>query len=243
MSSNTISPLIRVLGVRDRISAEEETALESLSWTFRKYAAGEEIITEESRPSHACLLIDGFAARCLWMSDGQRSLAALHISGDFVDLHGLYLKTMDHSIVSLTDSTVAFVSHSDLREVMGRFPHLARMLSLLLAVDAAIERQWIIGLSRRHADSRLAHFFCEIHERLKIVGLTTDHCFLFTLSQAMLADLNGISLVHANRTIQHLRSIGVIKWERGMFSILKPSELSRIADFNPAYLSLQSEPR
>lgn len=241
--SNVISSLLSVLRRRDKLSDEEEAALRGLSWTTSQFAPEEEIIAEGSRPSQSCLLVDGFAGRCLWMNDGSRGLAALHISGDFIDLHGLYLKTMDHSVVALTECAVAFVPHGELRELMARFPHLSRMLSLLLAIDAAIERQWIVGLSRRQAEDRIAHFICETYQRLQIVGCASHHRFSFPLTQATLADLVGISLVHANRTVQHLRSSGLIEWNGGDFSILKPDELARIADFDPVYLSLPSEPR
>ena len=243
MGGRIVASLITTLELRDTVSDEERDALEGLSWTIKQYPSGAEIIAEGSRPSQSCLLISGMAARCLWLDDGARGLAALHIRGDFVDLHGLFLRIMDHSIIALTDCQVAFVAHADLRDVIKRLPHLGRLLTMLIAIDAAVERQWIVGLSRRQADSRLAHFFCELHARLKVVDAASENAFEFPLSQAVLADLTGLSLVHTNRTIQYLRSAGLIQWQEGTITIPNPDALAELAEFDPLYLNHFREPR
>jgi len=243
MDRRIVASLITSLELRDTVSDEEKDALEGIPWTVKQFPPGAEFIAEGSRPSQSCLLVSGMAARCLWMDDGGRGLAALHLRGDFVDLHGLFLKVMDHSILALTECHVAFAAHADIRDVIKRLPHLGRMLTMLIAIDAAIERQWIVCLSRRQADSRLAHFFCELHARLKVVGAASEHSFEFPLSQTVLADLTGLSLVHTNRTIQYLRSSGLIQWQDGMITIPNPGALAELAGFDPTYLNHFREPR
>ena len=62
----------------------------------------EDLVREGERPSESILLLEGFAARYKLLRNGERQITALHIPGDFVDLHSFLLKKMDHGVVALT---------------------------------------------------------------------------------------------------------------------------------------------
>src|SRR2546430_648106 len=55
-------------------------------------------------------------------------------------------------------------------------------------------------LGRRAAQTRLAHFLCEVTYRLQLSGSGARDEFEFPLTQRELADLLGLSPVHVNRT-------------------------------------------
>jgi hypothetical protein len=63
------------------------------------------------------------------------------------------------------------------------------------------------------------------------------------LSQAVVADVLGISLVHLNKTLQNLRRDEVIQWEDRVIAIQNWPELASIAEFDDVYLNLVNEPR
>lgn len=52
--------------------------------------------------SESTLLIDGFMCRYIDDRQGLRQLVAMHVPGDFVDLHGYPLKWLDHDVATLT---------------------------------------------------------------------------------------------------------------------------------------------
>jgi CRP-like cAMP-binding protein len=79
--------------------------------------------------------------------------------------------------------------------------------------------------------------------RLRAVNRTSGHSFHFPLSQAQVADVLGLSVVHMNRVIQSLRREGLISWINHTVSILDWTRLQDLAEFDPTYLSMQSEPR
>lgn len=232
-----------MLECRDRLSGEEKQALADLPWRVRRYERGEEIVGEGSRPSQSCLLLEGYAARSGYLSNGRRQLTAVHIAGDFVDLHGLLLKVMDHSVVALTSCSVAFVDHGAVRDLTERMPHLGRMLFMTVAIDAAVQRNRIVGLGRRNPVSHLAHFACELFRRLQVVGLVDGNSFSFPVTQSELADLLGLSIVHTNRTMQELRATGPISWRDGIVTIEDWDRLVAVAEFTETYLNLFREPR
>ena len=109
-------------------------------------------------------------------------------------------------------------------------------------IDAAIHRQWIACMGRRTALAHLAHLVCELYKRLEVVRLAADCTFELPLSQAVLADVLGLSTVHVNRLIAELRSGGVLTWAQGRVEILDWDKLAELAEFDPAFLRLRSEP-
>ena len=60
--------------------------------------------------------------------------------------------------------------------------------------------------------------------------------------QNVLGDALGLSTVHVSRLISELRAEGVVQWSGGRIDILDWRRLAEIAEFDPTYLRLQSEP-
>lgn len=238
-----IDSLLLNLQSHDVVSPHEVTLLRNLIWRDRRFKVDEEIVVEGSRPGYSTLLIDGFAARYKFLADGTRQITALHISGDFVDLHAFLLKTMDHGIVAMSQCHVAFVEHGDLKAITETQPHLSRLLWLDTLVDGAIHREWIVAMGRRSKKAHLAHLVCELFMRLQVVGRTTGYNFHFPLTQVELADVLGISLVHLNKTLQILRKAELLTWIGQMITILDWTRLQELAQFDPTYLSQTVEPR
>ena len=235
--------LAKALERRDKLSPEEHRLIEQLPARKRRFESGEELVSEHSEPSESCLVLSGLVARAQFLTDGKRQLTAVHIAGDFVDLHALLLKVMDHSVVALTPCEAAFIPHQSLVAVVERAPHLGRLFWLSTVIDGAIERNWVTSLGRREAAVHLAHLICELFARLETVGLVRDNSFDFPLKQTDIADMIGLSLVHTNRTIQELRSSGLIIWERKVMTIVDQQRLRDFAEFDPTYLNLVKRPR
>lgn len=241
--SLAIDLLCRALSRRDALYDEELQILSSLVRRNARYTKGAEIIAEGSRPTWSCLLQSGWAARALHTASGARQITALHVPGDFVDLHGFLLKQMDHSIVALSDCEVVFIPHANLQTISEEAPHLARLLWLSTTIDAAVQRKMTALIGRHTPVQRLCHLFCELYLRLDVVGLATDGRFRFPLTQTELADILGLSVVHTNRTVQDLRATNLAMWTESEVFIPNFDKLAEFAQFDPAYLNLQSEAR
>ncbi len=238
-----IETLLLNLEQRDSLSDAEKEMLRSIAGREKRFSANEDIVTEGTRPNTSTMLLDGFAARYKVTPEGARQITAIHIAGEFVDLHAFLLKTMDHGIVALSNCTVAFVDYPDLKKITEDWPHLTRLLWLDTLIHGGIHREWIVSMGRRSRTSHLAHVICELYLRLKVVGHTQGWAFHFPLSQAEMADVLGISLVHMNRVIQALRRENLITWTKDTITILDWPRLQSVAGFDPTYLSLNAEPR
>jgi len=71
-----------------------------------------------------------------------------------------------------------------------------------------------------------------------VVGLTDGNSYQFPLTQRELSECLGLTVVHANRTIQELRRRGLIELENRCLTILDRRALEAVAQFDDAYLYL-----
>jgi CRP-like cAMP-binding protein len=72
-----------------------------------------------------------------------------------------------------------------------------------------------------------------------VVGLVNRNRFNVPFTQRNLADACGLSNVHVNRTLQELRTRGLIVWEGRTVTILKRDDLESVGDFQRNYLHLK----
>lgn len=247
MTKETVKQLLepffsRVLQ-RDTLVADELAAITAAAGEVIDFSPGEDLVLEGQRPSRSMLVASGFTCRYRMLADGNRQLTAIHIAGDFVDLHSFLLKEMDHSVGALTNCAVITFPHENLVELTERYPHLTRLLWLLTLLDGAMHREWLVGMGRLSASQRTAHLICEVYARLKVVGLADNDSFAFPITQATLADAVGISSVHINRVLQELRQRHLVSWHRGVLDIVDWGALAALAEFDEGYLHLVREPR
>jgi len=237
------NPFLLLLERRDSLSPEERHIVAQLAARPRQIPAKRDIATEGDSPTESCLMLSGFSARYNILGDGKRQITAVHVAGEFVDLHSLLLARMDHSVMALTDCTVSMVPHDYLREISVTHPHLTRLLWLLTVIDSASYRQWLVAAGRLPAAGQIAHFLCEIFVRLEIVEQTEGNRFRLPISQTELSDAMGLSVVHVNRTLQDLRKRNLIVWQGDEVEILNWQGLKNLGQFDPTYLNLESKPR
>ena len=229
---------LKKLRRRFELSPEEEKAIRGAVAETRKVRADEILVRSGEELTSSLMLLDGWLARSKDLAGGERQVTELHIAGDFADLHGFTLKRLDHDVLTLSDCVVGVVPHDRLQEITERFPRLGRIYWFSTNVDAAITRELALSLGQRSAISRMAHLFCELHERLNVVGRARPDGYEFPLTQRELSECLGLTVVHANRTIQELRRRGLIELESRQLTIVDRRGLEGVAEFDPSYLYL-----
>lgn len=241
--SSLTASLVAKLEARDDLSSDERNVIDAMLGEVRIVAAGEDIVRDGDRPPHSTLLVDGFASRYKVLHGGERQLTAIHVPGDFVDLHSFMLKEMDHAVGAISACRVVTVPHTTLERLSRTHPHLTRMFWLLTLIDGAIHREWLVAMGRRPAIGQLAHLLCELYVRLEVIGEVADGSFRLPITQIELGDVLGLSSVHVNRTLQELRGTGQIAWKGQTVTILNWTGLQHTAEFDRRYLHLVKEPR
>ncbi|WCM25876.1 Crp/Fnr family transcriptional regulator [Sphingomonas sp. QA11] len=220
------------------LTQDEHALLENAISEVRTLNARSTLIEAGQRVDVSTYLIDGIMSRFIDDKHGLRQLVAVHVSGEFVDLHAYPMRELDHSIGALTTATVAIVPHSALREILDPRPDLARKLWFSTLIDAAMHRAWLFRVGRLDAVGRVSHFLCEINTRLHAVGLSDGHRFALALTQADIAEICGLTTVHTNRSFRQLREAGLCQMRGSFVEITDPVALAARGDFSPDYLYL-----
>ena len=175
---------------------------------------------------------------CRYMDDrqGNRQIVAIHIPGDFVDLHGYPLRYLDHDVATITACKLACVPHEKLNEIIATRPNLSQQLWFSTLLDAAMHREWTFRLGRLSALQRIAHLFCELYSRMRAVGLAKDGVFNLALNQGDVGEACGITSVHVNRALRALRNDGLMTFRSKKVEIPDRQKLAKLGEFDPSYL-------
>lgn len=185
--------------------------------------------------TRACLLCEGLMFRTISRGE-RRAIVGLCVPGDFVDLQGFALRRLDHDIVAVGNAQLVEVDHAMIRQAFETRPTLARALWFASLLDAAVHRRWIQMLEQHDAPRRIAHIYCELHTRLAFTGRAEAGVVRAPFTQFDLADMCGISAVHANRAVAKLREIELAEIRRGTLYANDWDNLKHYAQFDPAYL-------
>lgn len=230
-----VSRLTANLQLFGPLSADEQQAVESLIVSTRLMAAGEDLAVEGDAPTHCRVLLDGQAFRHRTLPDGRRQIMSFHIPGDVCDLQGLFLG-MDHNVTALSAGEIGLIPHAKLSEAIETYPRIARAFWRASLVEAAIFREWMVGMGRRSAYARIAHLFCEVTVRMRAAGLVHQNRAVFPITQQHLSDSLGLSAVHTNRTLQALRGEGLLSFQGGELVVLDWPGLKAAGEFDAGYL-------
>jgi CRP-like cAMP-binding protein len=235
----TLSPLVKKLQLWAPLEAHEQAAVLALPHRVEEVLPNRYLVREGEQPSHSCLLITGFAIRHKILLDGSRSISAVHMRGDMVDLQNSLLGTADHSVQALTRATVAFVAREEIQRIAFAFPRVGMAMWYDTLVDASIFREWIANVARRSAGPRLAHLLCEFGRRLEAIGLGDRTSFELPMTQEQLADATGLTAVHVNRTLMEMEARGLIARAKKFVAIGDWNGIEDEAGFDDTYLHIR----
>lgn len=237
-TSSPLGLLLRKLAARSPLAEGDRQAILALPYT-RKTVEAQSYIRREGNSSGAFpILVSGFAYQHKQTSDGARQIVGLHIPGEPLDLQNLFLDAADHSVQTLTQAELLMIPRVELEALIRTRPAIACAFLALAVVEAAALREWVLNIGRRDAAARLAHFLCELADRLEAEGLADADGFDLPMTQEQLSDALGLTPVHLNRTIRALQVQGLIERERRRIRIPEWPLMRDYGDFNRSYLHL-----
>jgi CRP-like cAMP-binding protein len=148
------------------------------------------------------LLLSGWAAEICILDDGRRQIVDLLLPGQI-----LSPQVIPGGVAALTVGATAAFRFAELSDEEAQ-----RTFRDLIEVERRAREARlfasVVNLGRRSAYERLAHLLLDLHLRLLEVGLAQRDSFALPLTQEILSDVVGLSIVHVNRTLQSLRAEG-----------------------------------
>ena len=236
------SALARKLGRFAPLAPDELAALAALEAERRPVAAGAELVREREAGQRAFILRDGWACCYKLLPDGGRQVIDVRLPGDFVGLRSVLLRTADHSAAAVTDAVVAEVPARRMLELFHELPRLGAAILWAASRDEAVVVEHLVGLGRRDALTRTAHFLVELGLRLELVGLGGGAGFACPLNQYQLADVLGLTAIHLNRVLRRLRERGLATFRDGRVVFHDLPRLRALAGHHGGYLDQAGDP-
>jgi CRP-like cAMP-binding protein len=232
--------LVDRLRSRSPLAAEEREAILNLEHRIEEFETLRYLVREGDKPSRCYVLLEGYAYRHKIVAGGARQIVGIHIRGDLIDLQNSMLDVSDENVQAMTRVKVASIAVASLGRLLESFPAIANAVLKEALVYSAIFSEWIANVGRRDSRSRMAHILCELSVRQKVAGLSADGDFHLPMTQEQLGDALGLTSVHVNRTLQGLEKDGLISRNKRTIRINEWEALTRVGDFRPTYLHLQS---
>jgi CRP-like cAMP-binding protein len=216
----------------------ERAALTTLLANVRALRPGQDLALEGDVSRTLAFLLDGIACGYKSLDRGVRQITQFYVPGDIFGFTSLMFPRLSHSLAAITECRIALVSHDTLNAAIARVPSLARVLWRESVAQAAIGSEWMAGIGRRSARERIAHLLCEVAYRLHAVGSIESVAAELPLTQLILGDATGLSVVHVNRVFQSLQTQKIVTVTVGKIWILDWHRLSDAARFRSDYLHL-----
>jgi CRP-like cAMP-binding protein len=222
------------------LTEADRNLLAALPLTVTNVAAGARL--DHTDQPRCAVVVNGFVCGYKRVGLTRRQITSVFVPGDVAGITGLLLPGSTDVLSALGPAVVAFLPYDALEEMLDSSPRLAQALWRESFIEAAILREWVTSLGRREALARVAHLICEIVVRLRAVDLAKDNSFAICWTQADVADACGISTVHANRTVQELRRLGLVQWDARHLKVRDWDGLAKIGEFSEYYLQCYVRP-
>lgn len=230
-SEGSLEVVVRRLQRLSPLSIEARSLLLGLS-DWQKHAPGRELVRETEPGPRPAFVRSGWAAKVRSLADGRRQILGFILPGDAVGLHVRAHPSAPVTIMAMTPLATVDAMPV-LRAINGKSPPAGLMeaLAAAAALDEALLLDQIVRLGRQTAYERLCHLLLELHDRLGDVGAAELGAFAMPLTQEILADAMGLSIVHVNRIVQQLRRERLVDLRNGRAVLLDMEQLRNRAHY------------
>lgn len=228
---------VRRLNALYPLLAYEAAAIADLIHDVTIFPPYHDVLEEGQASKEALVLLEGLACHYRTLDTARRQMTGFIVPGDFCDLGFLSSSPVRQCVMSLGRVTIGRIDLGQLAVLTDKLPNVIVAAMRASSIEQASARELAVSLGARDALQRLAHCLCELHTRLRVVGLVSPAGqFELGLTQAELGEALGLSTVHVNRTIQQLRKKKLITMGQGAVTILDFPGLAAVASFDGRYL-------
>jgi CRP-like cAMP-binding protein len=223
------SAVLKKLGGIAQLS-ETECALIGRMSVYRESISAGGSLWRPGQTVGARIILKGWACRERTLPDGRRQIFGFLMPGDTIGLNLTSSPLEELSTVALTriDCMDALLLREILQTNDNRHARLQEALRVVQRDEEACLLDHIMRLGRQSALERTAHFFLEIRQRTQAAGLADGESIPLPVTQEVLADALGLSIVHLNRTLQSMKRDGLIEMRSGGLRIVDLQRLEAV---------------
>ena len=177
---------------------------------------GSIILEQGKKTHHLHSVLEGVLIRYRTLEDGRRQIVNFMFPGDLIGLQGAFDDAVMHSVEALLDVRLCVFERGDFKALIKSHTDLGYDLTWLAAKEETALEEHLVALGQRSAKERVAYLAVWLIDRaLDTCMAGDDNSLDLPITQAHIADMLGLSLVHTNRTLRSLEREGLIVWKPG----------------------------
>ncbi len=175
--------------------------------------AGEPLIWEGDDSVLVANVIEGVLKLSSATEDGREQIVGVVYPSDFIGRP--FAGAAGHSVTALTEAKVCVFARSDFDRFASEHPKLEHKLLERTLGELDRTRKWMVLLSRKTAQEKVATFLLEMSERLVEAGCDPAFArparvFDLPFSRQQVADVLGLTIETVSRQMTTLKREGVI---------------------------------
>ena len=178
------------------------------------------------------VVAEGWAILYVTLSERRRQILGFLLPGDSVGALASERPLNRAQARALTRLRLA--THPLLDESVSPAP--SRLFGVAIQEERLLVDH-IVRLGQQTAFERTIHLLLELHDRLAASGLADNGAFNFPVTQEVLADALGLSIVHVNRVLQRLRREGMIEIKHQRLALLDPTRMRSNCDYASSFVA------
>ena len=227
-----------ILKCMPHLTEIERNAVRSLPFVHRFLGRQSVIMREGEQLNKLLVVCKGWAMRQVTLADGRRQILDFALPGDVVGLHVDSNQIATCDVVALTGVEIAEIDFTEIARRTHSNPAIGVGMNIFFLREMTMLSDQVLRLGRMTAYERVCHLLLEIYFRQSEAGqVDYDGAVDFPVTQTIMADSLGLSVVHVNRQIMELRRKGLVSLNRRSLVVHDQAALQEISEYRPRRLN------
>ena len=223
--------MVTRLATRVELTPDELRFLDSASDHTVRFRRSDLIQVAGAPSDQAFFLESGWAMTFSDFPDGSRQSRRLHFPGDILGLPSTAMKHHPTNVEAITDVVAAPFKKKMIAELIGCYPRLAAIMFIFAQEERITIGDRLCSVSRLPCKGRLAFLLMDILTRLRACDPEVSSKFEMHLTRAEMAEIAGMSSVHASRVWCELIADGLIASDGPFVTIVDEERLTALSNF------------
>lgn len=215
---------------RFRLDPSELHFLEELESRPVPVRRGELIAQEGDLADRAFVLLTGWAMSYSRFPDGSHQVRRLHFPGDLLAMPSVPMRHYGEDVEALSDALIAPFPKTMLAQLFS-MPRLAAIMYMFAQTERVTAGDRLASLGRNSAKARIAFLLMDVLHRLRSVDRSVGSSFQMHLTREQVAQVTGMTPVHASRMWCALIADGLIRCERRLVTVLDERALAELGHY------------
>lgn len=190
------------------------------------------ILLQGSTSPQLFTALAGWGLRYQILPDGARQVINFVMPGDLIGLQAGLMVEMRHSVDSVTRMTLCVFQRRDLFALFKTMPQRGYDLTWLAACEELFLGDMLSTVGQRNGIERVAWGLVAYYKRARAIEKTATDAVPMPYRQQDWADALGLSLVHTNKMLKRLRSLGLMEIAAGSLRIPDLEALAAVANMD-----------